>query len=106
MFGKAKKLARIPSDLVSYITIETEAIKDANDKAMISSYCIGKLDVVNWYIELLEVGTEKYVVPHSLSELKRIRAQLMECHRKIMATPIHKDRQSGGGYNYPKGYEG
>lgn len=106
MFGKAKKLARIPSDLVSYITIETEAIKDANDKAMISSYCIGKLDVVNWYIELLEVGTEKYIVPHSLSELKRIRAQLTECHRKIMATPIHKDRQSGGGYNYPKGYEG
>ena len=32
MFNKPKKLKKIPSDLVSYIQIETEAIKDANDK--------------------------------------------------------------------------
>ena len=39
LFGP-KKLPRIPSDLVSYIQIETEAIKDYNDKQMISSYCL------------------------------------------------------------------
>ena len=105
MFGKPKKLAKIPYDLVSYIIIETEAIRDANDKSMISSYCLSKLNTVNWYIELLEVGTQKYIVPHSLSELKQISEQLMECHKKIMATPIKNDKQSGG-YNYPKGYEG
>lgn len=55
----AKKLKKIPSDLVSYIQIETEAIKDANDKMMISSYCLHKLEVVNWYLELLEVGSKK-----------------------------------------------
>lgn len=57
MFNKPKKLKKIPSDLVSYIQIETEAIKDANDKMMISSYCLSKLETVNWYLELLEVGS-------------------------------------------------
>ena len=47
MFGKPKKLKKIPYDLVSYIQIETEAINDANDKMMISSYCLGKLEKVN-----------------------------------------------------------
>ena len=59
MFKKSKKLKKIPSDLISYIQIETEAIKDANDKMMISSYCLNKLDLVNWYIELLEIKKEK-----------------------------------------------
>lgn len=35
-----KKLKKISYDLVSYIQIETEAIKDFNDKQMISSYCL------------------------------------------------------------------
>ena len=40
LFGK-KKLKKIPYDVVSYVLIEAEAIKDANDKQMISSYCLG-----------------------------------------------------------------
>lgn len=35
-----KKLKRMPYDLVSYIQIGTEAIKDYNDKQMLSSYCM------------------------------------------------------------------
>ena len=46
LLGK-KKLKKIPADLIAYIQIETEAIKDANDKMMISSYCLHKLEVVN-----------------------------------------------------------
>lgn len=88
MFGKPKKLKRIPSDLVSYIQIETESIRDANDKMMISSYCISKLDIVNWYIELLEVGSEKYIVPHSKAHLEMVRDQLMACQKAIMAVKI------------------
>lgn len=88
MFGKPKKLKRIPSDLVSYIQIETESIRDANDKMMISSYCLSKLDIVNWYLELLEVGSEKYIVPHSKQHLEMVRDQLMACHKAIMAVKI------------------
>ena len=46
MLGKKKRLKKIPSDLVSYIMIETEAIKDINDKMMISSYCLQKLNMI------------------------------------------------------------
>ena len=107
MFNKPKKLKRIPSDLVSYIQIETEAIQDANDKQMISSYCLHKLDVVNWYLELLEVGSKKYIVPQSKAQLEMIRDQLMECHKAIMAAKVTKpgDRPLID-IKYPKGYEG
>ena len=103
----AKKLKKIPSDLVSYITIETEAIRDVNDKMMISSYCLHKLEIVNWYLELLEVGSKKYIVPQSKAHLEMVRDQLMECHRAIMNVRIAnpKDRPLID-IEYPKGYEG
>ena len=106
MFGRPKKLKRIPSDLVSYIIIETEAIQDANDKQMISSYCLHKLDVVNWYLELLETGSKKYIVPHSKAQLERIRDELQQAHKQIMAVKIKnpQDRPIIE-IKYPKGYE-
>lgn len=106
--GKSpKKLKRIPYDLVSYIQIETEAIKDYNDKQMISSYCLDKLKIVEWYIQLVETKNEKYIVPHSLAELKNIRSQLQECHKQIMKVKIKDPNdRSYTDIQYPKGYEG
>lgn len=102
-----KELKRIPYDLVSYIQIETEAIRDANDKQMISSYCLGKLRTVEWYIELLRTGSEKYIVPHSLSELEGIREELKRCHRQIMNVKIARPGERPIlDIKYPKGYEG
>lgn len=103
----AEKLKRIPTDLVAYIQIETEAIKDSNDKMIISSYCLHKLEVVEWYIKLLEVGSKKYIVPHSKQHLETIRNQLMVCHKKIMGVKITnpKDRPIIS-IKYPEGYEG
>lgn len=107
MFNRPKKLKRISYDTVSYIQIETEAIKDYNDKQMISSYCLSKLKMVDWYIELLKVGSEKYIVPQDLYELEDIRTQLKACHEQIMRVKI--TRPSGRplmDIKYPKGYEG
>lgn len=104
-FG-VKKLKKIPSDLVAYITIEAEAIKDANDKMMISSYCLGKIEIVEWYIELLEVGSKKYIVPHTKPYLESVRTQLLACFKKIMDTPIPKNNRPLIDIQYPKGYEG
>ena len=102
-----KKLKKIPIDLVSYIQIETEAIRDANDKMMISSYCLGKLELVNWYLELLEVGSKKYIVPQSKAYLEMVRDQLMACHKEIMAVKITKPGEHPLlDIKYPKGYEG
>ncbi len=103
----AKKLKKIPYDLVSYIQIETEAIRDANDKMMISSYCLGKLEMVNWYLELLETGSEKYIVPQSKAHLEMVRDQLIACHKAIMSIKIKNPNERPLlDIQYPKGYEG
>lgn len=93
--------------MITYIQIETEAIKDANDKMMISSYCLSKLELVNWYIELLEVGSKKYIVPQSKAYLETVRDQLMECHKHIMRVKITSPNERLIiDIKYPKGYEG
>lgn len=105
-FG-VKKLKRIPTDLVAYISIETEAIETPNDKMMIASYCLSKLEIVEWYIELLEVGSEKYVVPHNMPYLVNVRTQLLKCYDKIMRTPTRSNKNRPIiSVNYPDGYEG
>lgn len=107
MFNRPKRLKRISYDTVSYIRIETEAIESYNDKQMISSYCLGKLEMVEWYINLLKAGSEKYIVPQSMYELETIRDQLKECHKQIMSVKITRpgDRPIMD-IKYPKGYEG
>ena len=103
----AEKLKRIPTDLVPYIQIEAEAIRDANDKQILSSYCLSKLETVEWYIQLLEVGSEKYVVPHNKPYLETIRSQLLACHKKIMSVKItNPNDRSIIGIKYPPGYSG
>lgn len=103
----AKKLKRIPVDLVSYIQIETEAIETSNDKMMISSYCLSKLEMVNWYLELLEVGSKKYIVPQSKAYLETVRDQLMACHKEIMSVKIKKpNKRPLLDIQWPEGYDG
>ena len=107
MLKKPKKLKRIPVDLVSYIQIETEAIQDSNDKMMISSYCLSKLELVNWYIELLEAGSKKYIVPQSKAYLEMVRDQLIACHKEIMSVKITRPCERPIiDIEYPIGYEG
>ena len=104
---KMKKLKKIPRDLVAYITIETESIRDANDKMMIASYCLSKLEIVEWYIELLEVGSKKYIVPHSLPYLQSLRTQLLQCYNNIMKVKIVRPNERPLiKIDYPAGYTG
>lgn len=106
-FG-VKKLKKIPSDLIAYITIETECIRDANDKMMLASYTIGKIEIVEWYIQLLEVGSKKYLVQHTMPQLKRIHSQLLQCYKNIMAVKLEKKKDDTliDRSKYPPGYEG
>lgn len=103
----AKKLKKIPYDLVSYIQIETESIEDANDKMMISSYCLHKLEVVDWYLQLLETESKKYIVPQSKEHLEMVRDQLIACHKEIMSVKISKpEKRPLLDIHYPPGCEG
>jgi hypothetical protein len=105
-FGKVKKLKKIPRDLIAYITIEGESIRDAGDKMMIVSYAYGKLEIIEWYIELLITGTERYIVPHSKDYLESLRTQILACIKKIMDKPLPKLDRPLIQVGYPKGYEG
>ena len=66
-----------------------------------------KLEMVDWYLDLLEVGSKKYIVPQSREYLEMVRDQLMECHKQIMSVKIKNpnDRPIID-IKYPKGYEG
>ena len=101
-----KRLKKIPMDLIAYITIEGEAIKSVNDKMMIVSYAYGKLEIVEWYIELLEVGTKNYIVPHSREYLESVRTQLLAAIKTIMAVKIKGPDDPIISIKYPTGYEG
>ena len=102
----AKKLERIPLSIVPYVQIEGEAIKDANDKQIITSYAYHKLEEIDWYIQLLDVGSKKYIVPHTREQLVSLRDQLSSVIKKIMDTPLPKTDRAIISINYPKGYEG
>jgi len=101
----AKKLKRIPADLAAYVQIEGEAIRDANDKMMIVSYAYKKIEMIDWYLELLEVGSKKYIVPQSKEHLANIKNQLLSAIQKIMDRPIPKPGDLIKSI-YPPGYEG
>ena len=70
------------------ITIEAESIRDSGDKMLIASYCLSKLEIVEWYIELLDVGSKKYIVPHTRPYLEMMRTELLKCYDKILKVKI------------------
>ena len=102
-----ERLKKIPYDLVSYITIETDDIHDNNDRQRLSSYCLGKLEIVKWYIALLDAGSRKYIVPHTKSDLEEIKEQLLACHVRILNTKVpNPANRPILDIQFPKGYEG
>ena len=105
IFGGVKKLKKIPKDLIPYIQIETENIASANDKMMLATYTLGKIEIVEWYIALIDSESKKYIVPHSKEYLIVIRTQLLACYKKIMDVKIRGDRPLID-IQYPAGYEG
>ena len=106
MFGKAKKLKRIPSNIIAYVQIEGEGIKDANDKQMIVHYAYAKLELIDFYIEALTTQNKKYVVPHSLDYLKNLQQGLTAAIKAIMDKPIPKSSEWNIRVDYPEDWQG
>jgi hypothetical protein len=104
--GRYKKLKKLSMDIIAYVVIEGETVKNANDKMMIVSYAYGKLDIVEWYIELLVVGSNRYLVPHTKEYLENFRTQLLKAIKTIMDRPLPKPDRPLIDIQYPKGYEG
>lgn len=79
LFGP-KNLARIDPSEIDYIDVKINSIKNDNDKMLIVSYIHSKIDMVEYYISILENPkmSKKYYIPHTLSQLQDIRKRLYQ----------------------------
>lgn len=94
LFKRPKKLKPIPRDVVAYITVEINAIKDSNDQAMLASYTCAKLELVDFYITCIDTKDERYIVPHTRQYLVQMQTDLNRLLTRILQIkPInHNDR--------------
>lgn len=103
----SKNLAEIQQNQIDYAYVKAEDIKTANDKMMVLSYVNSKLELVEYYIAILDDQklSKKYRVPHSKAELSRIKNKLESVREKTLNTPIVKNNKNIVVY-YPDGYVG
>lgn len=108
-FGLGRKsLKRIDPADIDYITIKIEGIKDISDKMMITSYIHSKLDIVNYYIALINnpKQAKKYIIPYSLKELEDLRNHLHKLIDRAINAKLPEKLRGGILVAWPDGYEG
>lgn len=89
---RPKKLKPIPRDVVAYITVEMNAIKDSNDQAMLAGYTCSKLELVDFYITVIDTQDSRYIVPHTRDYLVRMQTELNDLLTKILKIkPINRN---------------
>ena len=79
LFGP-KNLSRIDPSEIDYIDVKINSIKNDSDKMMVISYIHSKLDMVDYYISILEDPklSKKYSIPHNLNQLYDMRKRLYQ----------------------------
>lgn len=102
-----KSLKRIDPAELDYIDVRINEIRDENDKMMLISYVHSKLDIVNYYIDILSnpKTTNKYKIPHSLDQLLDMRKRLYTSRDNILKYKI-PERNKNILVSWPSGYEG
>lgn len=100
---KPKKLKPIPRDIIPYITIEANNIKDANDQQMIAGYTCSKLELVDFYLNCIDTQDDRYIVPHTRQYLVQMQNDLNRLLTQILRVrPVNKmDRMWKVGVNLP-----
>lgn len=89
---RPKKLKPIPRDVIAYITVEMNAIKDSNDQAMLAGYTCSKLELVDFYITVIDTQDNRYIVPHTRDYLVRMQTELNDLLTKILKIkPINRN---------------
>lgn len=92
---RPKKLKAIDiRSIVAYVTVEMNAIKDSNDQAMLAGYVCAKLELIDFYITVLDTHDERYVVPHTRQYLVDGQKQLSDLLTRILKIrPIDKSER-------------
>lgn len=105
LFGK-KDLKRIdPADL-DYIAVQIGNIKYEGDKTMLLTYIHSKLDIIDYYLQILNNPkySKKYNVPHSVEQLEEMRSRLYKYREDILRYKIPEIGKIV--ISWPSGYEG
>ena len=105
IFNGIHKLKKLDPADIDYIGIKINDIRSNDDKIMIVSYIYNKIDVIDYYIALIDSRNPKYVIPHSKESLIQMRNTL----DKYRIDAINKkipDVSYGINIQYPTGYEG
>lgn len=102
-----RKLARIDRNEIDYIEVKMGSIQSDLDKMMLVSYCNDKLDLVNYYIHVVEdpMLSQKYVIPHTYQQLSNMKSRLEKLRIALLNYRIPV-RQPGLLVQWPTGYEG
>ena len=105
LFNRVHKMKRIDPADIDYIGLEIGNIKSNDDKMMIVSYIYNKLDIIDYYIALIDSRNAKYSIPHSRESLVAMREKLDEYRKEAISKKL-PDVEYGITIQYPSGYEG
>lgn len=98
---KPKKLKPIPRDTIAYITVEMNDIHSANDQAMLAGYTCSKIELVDFYLTVLDTQDARYIVPHNKQYLVQMKNDLERLLTQILKIrPINRSEQIWR-VNYP-----
>ena len=104
-FGKQPEINEYTLD---YILIKIKSIKTNDDKMMIVSYIHSKLDIVDYYLQLINKKKKLFVrCPYTAEELERYKTKLLSLLEDAIDTPVIDGKTNTSIFvAYPKGYEG
>lgn len=102
-----KELKRIDPVEIDYIGSKISSIQDENDRMMIISYIHHKLDLVDYYIEIMSnpKTVARYSIPHTLPQLIKIKNTLTEYRIQALKQPLPL-KNRGLLVSWADGYEG
>lgn len=104
---KWKKPKRFDPRIIDYIEVESRNIKTNDDKMILINYIYTKLDLINYYINILKNPeySAKYDIQDSMETLLRYKMRLEKARQYVVDYRIPQIRY-GLDIQYPEGYEG
>ena len=102
-----KRLKRIDPSEIDYVGIKIQGMTSLDDKMMMISYIHSKLDIIEYYISILENPNlaKKYDVPHTLAQLYDMKKRLQLYRTEAINAKI-PEKNKNLMIAWPSGYEG
>lgn len=102
-----KKMKRIDPSIIDYVNIRKDDIKSNDDKLMLVSYIYSKLDLIDYYLQIIDNPKleKRYIFYNSRNELIRMKMTLEKLRDSIVNYRIPEVKY-GIQVVYPDGYYG